>query len=202
MRQNTGLQDHRVWAAVSRFIPERFHAPGLDHIVGYIREELTAGLVNRAAMRPTEYADLDWRGLEKVIAKGICTPFENGIPPQGWSTRVASFVCGNFSGQPGRSRVPVSGDAQACRPQRIVVMTAPMLGEHLRASRFAYAAVEKEGQRFTIRQDYTDGRVSTEGNYQLSLLLPRAVATINRAQPLIIRNVGAELLPSGGADMF
>jgi PAS domain S-box-containing protein len=87
-------------------------------------------------------------------------------------------------------------------PAQIMAVTARMLGEHLRASRCAYADVEQDGEQFTILHDYTDGCASTVGNYQLSLFGARAVATLNRGQTLIIRNVQAELLPDEGADMF
>ena len=87
-------------------------------------------------------------------------------------------------------------------PAQIMAVMARMLGEHLRASRCAYADVEQDGEQFTILHDYTDGCTSTVGNYQLSLFGTRAVATLNSGQTLIIRDVGTELLPADGADMF
>ena len=87
-------------------------------------------------------------------------------------------------------------------PEQIMAVMARMLGEHLRASRCAYADVEKDGEQFTILHDYTDGCASTVGHYQLSLFGARAVATLHSGQTLIIRNVEAELLPGEGADMF
>jgi signal transduction histidine kinase len=87
-------------------------------------------------------------------------------------------------------------------PAQIMAVMARMLGEHLHASRCAYADMARDGDRFTILHDYTDGCVSTVGNYELSLFGPRAVATLNRGQTLIIRNVGTELPPGEGAEMF
>jgi PAS domain S-box-containing protein len=87
-------------------------------------------------------------------------------------------------------------------PAQIMAVTARMLGGHLGASRCAYADVEADGERFTILHDYTDGCSSTVGQYQLSLFGPRAVATLQRGETLIICNVGAELLPGEGAEMF
>src|SRR6185295_17884949 len=78
-------------------------------------------------------------------------------------------------------------------PEQIMAVTARMLGMHLRASRCAYADVERDGEQFSILHDYTDGCTSTVGNYQLSLFGARAVATLNNGQTLIIRNVEAEL---------
>ena len=87
-------------------------------------------------------------------------------------------------------------------PEQIMAVMSRMLGEHLRASRCAYADVEKDGEQFTILEDYTDGCASTAGNYHLSLFGARAVATLNSGQTLVIRSVEAELLPAEGADMF
>ncbi len=87
-------------------------------------------------------------------------------------------------------------------PVQIMAVTARMLGEHLHASRCAYADVEEDGEQFTILHDYTDGCASTVGSYKLSLFGARALATLHSGQTLIIRSVQAELLPGEGADMF
>lgn len=87
-------------------------------------------------------------------------------------------------------------------PAHIMEVMSRMLGEHLRASRCAYADVESNGEQFTIIADYTDGCASTAGSYLLSLFGARAVNTLNSGQTLIVRNVDAELLPGDGADMF
>jgi diguanylate cyclase (GGDEF)-like protein/PAS domain S-box-containing protein len=87
-------------------------------------------------------------------------------------------------------------------PEQIMAVMARMLGEHLHASRCAYADVANDGEQFTILHDYTDGCASTVGSYQLSLFGARAVATLNHGQTLIVRNVDTELSPADGADMF
>jgi len=87
-------------------------------------------------------------------------------------------------------------------PAQIMAATARLLGRHLNASRCAYADVESDNERFTILHDYTDGCVSTVGNYQLSLFGARAVATLNSGQTLVIRDVQAELQSGEGGDMF
>ena len=87
-------------------------------------------------------------------------------------------------------------------PAQIMAVTARMLGQHLRASRCAYADVEQDGEQFTIQHDYTDGCASTVGNYQLSLFGARAVATLQQGETLILRNVNTELRPGEGAEMF
>jgi PAS domain S-box-containing protein len=87
-------------------------------------------------------------------------------------------------------------------PSQIMEVTARMLGEYMQASRCAYADVESDSERFTILHDYTDGCASTVGGYQLSLFGQRAVETLRGGRTLIIRDVGRELLPEDGADMF
>jgi PAS domain S-box-containing protein len=87
-------------------------------------------------------------------------------------------------------------------PEQIMTVMCRLLGEHLGASRCAYADVEKDGERFTVLHDYTDGCASIRGNYQLPLFGPRAVAKLHSGQTLIIHDVEAELLPDEGANMF
>ncbi len=87
-------------------------------------------------------------------------------------------------------------------PALIMAATARMLGEHLLASRCAYADVAQDGEQFTIVDDYTDGCESTVGSYHLSLFGARAVAELRRGETLIVRNVDSELLRDEGADMF
>ena len=55
---------------------DAFPPPAFLGIVGYTREDLEARLVDRAAMTPGEYVDLDRRAAEEVASKGTCTPFE------------------------------------------------------------------------------------------------------------------------------
>ncbi|MEO7413939.1 MAG: PAS domain S-box protein [Opitutaceae bacterium] len=86
--------------------------------------------------------------------------------------------------------------------EQIMTVVAALLGRHLQVSRCAYADVAADGEKFHIRHDYTDGCVSTVGDYQLSLFGTRAVATLERGQTLVIRDVDAELSPADGADMF
>lgn len=45
-------------------------------IVGYDRADLEAGLVGWAGMTPPQYADLDRRSMEDLVASGICAPYE------------------------------------------------------------------------------------------------------------------------------
>jgi len=49
---------------------------GFLQLVGYTREDLTAGRINWRTLTPPEYNDLDLKALEEIAAKGVCTPFE------------------------------------------------------------------------------------------------------------------------------
>lgn len=87
-------------------------------------------------------------------------------------------------------------------PGEIMATIARLLGEHLRVSRCAYADVEADSDRFTIRQDYTDGCASTVGEYQLALFGPRAVTGLLAGETLVIHDVDTELAAGEGAEMF
>ena len=87
-------------------------------------------------------------------------------------------------------------------PDQIMPVALAVLGRHLGASRCAWAHVEKDGDWFTIPNDYTDGCPSAVGRYQLSLFGPRAVAELRQGRTLVVRDVDAELSSDQGATMF
>jgi len=87
-------------------------------------------------------------------------------------------------------------------PTAIMASTTRMLGEYLKTSRCAYADVEADGDRFAIRDDWTDGAPSTVGSYSLDLFGPRAVADMRGGRSLVIRDVDRELRTGEGADTF
>jgi signal transduction histidine kinase len=180
-------------------------------------------------MTPPGYGDLDQRSLVELAAKGSCTPFEKEYIRRD-GARVPSLLgAATFEDNPdegvcfvlditerkqtetarreSEERFRFLNDlSQAIRaladPKQIMAVTARMLAEHLNASHCAYADVEEDGELFTILHDYTNGCASMVGRYKLSLFGTRAVATLQRAETLIIRNVEAELLPDEGADAF
>jgi PAS domain S-box-containing protein len=91
----------------------------------------------------------------------------------------------------------------AIDPKSIMDVITRLLGEHLAVTRCAYADLEPDNDRFTIRHDWTaEGAISTVGEYSLDLFGPRAVADMREGRTLLIRDVDRELAPSEGADMF
>ena len=88
-------------------------------------------------------------------------------------------------------------------PTELMAVSARMLGEHLGAMRCAYADVEADGDRFTIRADWSQpGVASSAGVYSLELFGSKAVTSLRRGRHLVIRDVDGELAQDDGAGMF
>lgn len=85
----------------------------------------------------------------------------------------------------------------------VMALTARLLGEHLGTSRCAYADVEPDNDRFTIRNDWSAaGMASSTGVYSLDLFGPLASQQMRTGTTLVVHDVDAELGAEGGADMF
>lgn len=85
----------------------------------------------------------------------------------------------------------------------VMQQTARLLGEHLRATRCAYADVEPDSNGFTIRNDWSlPGVPSSVGAYSLDLFGPQATTNLRRGEHLVVNDVDAELGDDGGARMF
>ncbi|WP_427912334.1 ATP-binding protein [Ramlibacter sp. MMS24-I3-19] len=85
----------------------------------------------------------------------------------------------------------------------VMEVTARLLGEALGATRCAYADVDADSNRFTIRSDWSmTGIESSAGVYSLELFGPRATASLRRGEHLVVGDVDAELGDEGGARMF
>jgi PAS domain S-box-containing protein len=198
-------------------------------IVGYTREDQRAGAIHWVSMTPPEYAQLDARSLRELAATGVCTPFEKEYIRKDGSRVPILIGAATFEDSPDegvcfiiditerkRTDLALRESEEHFRflndlagvtgllsdPARIVAVTARLLGEHLRASRCAFADVAPDGENFTIVYDYLDGSESTVGHYRLSLFGARAVATLHAGETLIVRDVRAELPPEEGADVF
>ena len=85
----------------------------------------------------------------------------------------------------------------------IMAVTARMLGEHLGAMRCAYADVEADNDRFTIRGDWSRAGVpSSAGVYSLDLFGPQATSHLRSGRHLVVNDVDRELGDGGGGRMF
>jgi PAS domain S-box-containing protein len=167
---------------------------------------------------PAPYA-LDYRVVHPggevrwVYAKGRAN-FEG----EGPARRLASFD-GTVADVTGRKRAESAlGESegrlrfldalgQATRPAtdagEVMAAAARLLGEHLAATRAAYADVADDGDRFTVRHDWAaPGAASSVGAYSLDLFGPRAAADMRAGRTLVVRDVDVELAPGGGADAF
>ena len=91
---------------------------------------------------------------------------------------------------------------RATDPRATLAATARLLGEHLGATRCAYADVFPDGDRFAIRHDWTDGAATTVGEYTLGLFGSKAVADLTANRPLVLADVDRELPAADGADTF
>ncbi|WP_076999098.1 ATP-binding protein [Variovorax sp. KK3] len=85
----------------------------------------------------------------------------------------------------------------------VMAVTTRLLGQYLGATRCAYADVDSDSDRFTIRSDYAvDGVASSAGVYSLDLFGPKATSNLRRGRHLVVHDVDQELGFEGGAAMF
>ncbi|UUX94739.1 ATP-binding protein [Aquabacterium sp. J223] len=85
----------------------------------------------------------------------------------------------------------------------VMAATTRLLGEHLRTTRCAYADVEIDNDRFTIRADWSvPGVPSSRGHYSLDLFGPLAAGSLRQGRSVAVNDVDAELGEEGGARMF
>jgi PAS domain S-box-containing protein len=96
---------------------------------------------------------------------------------------------------------------QATRPLveavDVMQLTARLLGEYLGATRCAYADVEPDNDRFTIRSDWSaPGVPSSAGVYSLDLFGSQATSNLRNGRPLVVHDVDRQLGDDGGGRMF
>ena len=88
-------------------------------------------------------------------------------------------------------------------PKAIMEHSTRLLGEHLGVTRVAYADLEPDNDRFTIRHDWrVVGAFSTVGVYSLDLFGSRATSLLRVGKTLAIADVDRELAPGDGFEMF
>ncbi|THC44569.1 ATP-binding protein [Massilia sp. Mn16-1_5] len=91
----------------------------------------------------------------------------------------------------------------ALDPRAIMAEATRLLGEHLGVTRVAYADLEPDNDRFTIRYDWrVEGVMSTVGTYSLDLFGSRATSNLRVGRTLLVSDVDRELAAADGADMF
>lgn len=85
----------------------------------------------------------------------------------------------------------------------VMQMTARLLGQHLGATRCAYADVDPDNDRFTIRSDWAQpGVPSSAGVYSLHLFGSQATANLRSGRHLVVSDVDRELGDDDGGRMF
>ena len=85
----------------------------------------------------------------------------------------------------------------------IMAVTTEILGRHLNASRCAYADVDADSNRFTIRHDWSQpGVPSSAGVYSLDLFGPRARGDMRNGVSLVVQDVDREIGDEAGGRMF
>lgn len=85
----------------------------------------------------------------------------------------------------------------------VMQTTAQLLGEHLGATRCAYADVEPDNDRFTIRSDWArPGVPSSAGVYSLDLFGSQARVNLRNGRHLVVHDVDRELGDDDGGSMF
>ncbi|RCW72811.1 hybrid sensor histidine kinase/response regulator [Pseudorhodoferax soli] len=88
-------------------------------------------------------------------------------------------------------------------PGEVMQVTTRLLGQNLGATRCAYADVEPDNNRFTIRSDWSrPGVPSSAGAYTLDLFGPQATSNLRNGRHLVVHDVDAELGDEGGGRMF
>ena len=88
-------------------------------------------------------------------------------------------------------------------PKAIMEHSTRLLGEYLGVTRVAYADLEPDNDRFTIRHDWrVEGAISTVGVYSLDLFGSRATSSMRVGRTLVIDDVDRELAPGNGYEMF
>jgi PAS domain-containing protein len=88
-------------------------------------------------------------------------------------------------------------------PTQVMAETARLLGEQLGTSVIAYADMDPDEDRFTIRGDWAaPGSRSLVGTYSLTAFGPTANQALHESRPFVTRDTKAELGPEEGAALL
>ncbi|EKU82150.1 hypothetical protein HMPREF9710_02598 [Massilia timonae CCUG 45783] len=144
--------------------------------------------------------------VEQVFASFSTSPIRAEAGDIAGVFCVCSETTGKIRSQQERLRLlDVIGEATrlADEPQAIMEHSTRLLGEYLKVTRVAYADLEPDNDRFTIRHDWrVEGAISTVGVYSLDLFGSRATSNLRIGRTLMIDDVDRELTADDGANMF
>ncbi|WP_273029389.1 hybrid sensor histidine kinase/response regulator [Massilia timonae] len=144
--------------------------------------------------------------VEQVFASFSTSPIRAEAGDIAGVFCVCSETTGKIRSQQERLRLlDVIGEATrlADEPQAIMEHSTRLLGEYLKVTRVAYADLEPDNDRFTIRHDWrVEGAISTVGVYSLDLFGSRATSNLRVGRTLMIDDVDRELTAEDGANMF
>ncbi len=193
----------RELAEVFPIFNERTRAPLSNPVERVLREKKIIGLANHTILRtrdgrevPIEDSAAPIRSEDGEV-EGVILVFhdvtEKRAVERGLRANEARLNFLNHLGEATRGLV---------QPAEIMETTTRMLGEHLHASRCAYAEVQADGEHFTILHDYTDNCESTVGEYELTRFGAHAVGKMRTGETLVLCDLDAEIAPGEGAAMF
>ncbi len=160
--------------------------------------------------------DVEYRtiGKEDGVVRWVAAKGRGLFNDQGDCVRAIGTVIditarklSEASAERGRRRLELLNRIEhATRPlnsaQDVMEVTTRLLGEHLEATRCAYADVEPDNNRFTIRADWSPSVPSSVGVYSLELFGPRATSNLRMGRHLVVDDVDRDLGDEGGAKMF
>lgn len=96
------------------------------------------------------------------------------------------------------------GEATRAASDAVTIMASAtrLLGEHLGATRCAYADMEPDQDRFTIRDDWSPGVPSTRGTYSLELFGRSVARRLRAGETVAVDDVSRDLAADDGGATF
>ncbi len=182
---------------------EQTRAPAENPVAKVLRENTTVGLANHTVLRSRDGGEVAIEDSASPIRDGQGNVLGVILVFHDVTEKRATEKLLQASEQRFRF-LNALGDATRAStdPGEIMRISARLLGEHLLASRCAYADVEADEDQFAILHDYTDGCVTTVGSYHLARFGGRATADMRGGRTLVIGNVDLEIDPDDGGATF
>ncbi|WP_228536190.1 hybrid sensor histidine kinase/response regulator [Noviherbaspirillum malthae] len=190
-RQVLGIPFREVWAEVWEVVGPMLAAAMDGQTLWFEDQEFTLTRNGYAEQVFASFSTSPIRAETGEIAGVLC---------------ICSETTGKIRSQQERLRLlDAIGEATrlADDPETIMDYSTRLLGEYLNVTRVAYADLEPDNDRFTIRHDWrVPGAISTVGVYSLNLFGSRATSNLRVGRTLLINDVDHELSAEDGADMF